>query len=129
MHWKTNRTGHSLVGQKSPKRRSVPDGYLLEKNLASGIDWNSLSLHAASSEIRTAARVNDCSMGFLEIGMGSNANINENANNANITDSANDTEPKRLETSLALMALSALLAFRPPPHYEESTTIDCLLLS
>jgi hypothetical protein len=57
------------------------------------------------------------------MGMGSNANINENANNAN------NSEPKRLETSLALMALSALLAFRPPPHYEESTTIDCLLLS
>ena len=101
----------------------MPDGCLLEKNLASGIDWNSLSRHAASSAIRTAARVNDCSIGFLEMGMGSNANINENAKNAN------NSEPKRLETSLALMALSVLLAFRPPPHYEESTTIDCLLLS
>jgi len=83
--------------------------------LASGIDWNSLSLHAANSEIRTPARVNDCSIGFLEIGMGSNANINENANNANIGDNANNGEAKRLETLLALMALSALLAFRPSP--------------
>ena len=85
----------------------MPDGHLLEKNLASGIDWNSLSLHAASSEMRTAARVNDCSIGFLEMGMGSNANINENANNAN------NGEAKRLETLLALMTLSTLLAFRP----------------
>jgi hypothetical protein len=93
----------------------VPDGYLLEKNLASGIGRNSLSLHAASSEIRTAARVNDCSIGFLEMGMASNANISENANNANIADSANNVEAKRLETLLALMALSALLAFPHPP--------------
>jgi hypothetical protein len=62
------------------------------------------------------------------MGMGSNANINENANNANIADNANNGEAKRLETLLALMALSALLAFRPPPHYEENTTTGCLLL-
>jgi hypothetical protein len=49
------------------------------------------------------------------MGMGSNANINENANNANIVDNANNGEAKRLETLLALMALSALLAFRPSP--------------
>ena len=55
------------------------------------------------------------------MGMARNANISENANNANIADNANNVEGKRLETLLALMALSALLAFPHPPlcteHY------------
>ena len=88
----------------------MPDEYLLEKNLASGIDWNSLSLHAASSEIRTAARVNDCSIGFLEMGMGSNAN---NAINA---DNANNEEARKAGTMLAMMALSALLVLLAFPQ-------------